>query len=98
VSLLARLFLIFLPFERFDATRPRVLDSKFIESDELNHALTSFEIASLLTGKPIATGKLPLSQHAFEKNLTARALARNEARGKHCRDLVGAINNNGGRP
>jgi hypothetical protein len=42
--------------------------------DELNHAVMSFEIVSLLTGRPIQPGKLPPSKHAFEKNLTAIAL------------------------
>jgi hypothetical protein len=40
----------------------------------LNHAVKSFEIASLLTGQPIQPGKLTPSNHAFEKNLTAIAL------------------------
>jgi hypothetical protein len=52
-----------------------IRDSLNAAMDELNHAVTSFEIASLLTGQPIQPGKLPPSKHAFEKNLTALALA-----------------------
>jgi hypothetical protein len=52
-----------------------IRDSLNAAMDELNHAVTSFEIASLLTQQPIQPGKLPPSKHAFEKNLTALALA-----------------------
>jgi hypothetical protein len=52
-----------------------IRDSLNAAMDELNHAVTSFEIASLFTGQPIQPGKLPPSKHAFEKNLTALALA-----------------------
>jgi hypothetical protein len=52
-----------------------IRDSLNAAMDEFNHAVTSFGIASLLTGQALQPGKLPPSKHAFEKNLTALALA-----------------------
>jgi hypothetical protein len=43
--------------------------------DDLNHATTAFDMASLLTGQQIEPGALPPSKLAFDKNLTALALA-----------------------
>jgi hypothetical protein len=52
-----------------------IRDSLNAAMDELNHATTSFDMASLLTGQQIEPGALPPSKLAFDKNLTALALA-----------------------
>jgi len=41
--------------------------------DELRHAQTSFEMASLLSGSTIEPSALPASQHDFQENLTTLA-------------------------
>jgi len=43
--------------------------------DEIRHAKTSFEIASILAGKSISPGPLPSSSHAFHHDLTSLAMA-----------------------
>ena len=43
--------------------------------DEVRHAKTSFEIASLLLGKIVEPGPLPPSKHQFESNLTTLAIS-----------------------
>jgi hypothetical protein len=43
--------------------------------DELNHAVTSFEMASLLTGQPLQPGALPPSKHAFTQDLMSLAVS-----------------------
>jgi hypothetical protein len=52
-----------------------IRDSLNAAMDELNHATTAFEMASLLTGQQIEPGALPPSKLTFDKNLTALALA-----------------------
>lgn len=43
--------------------------------DEVRHAKTSFEIASILTGKAISPGPLPRSSHDFHHDLISLAMA-----------------------
>jgi hypothetical protein len=43
--------------------------------DEVRHAKTSFEIASILAGKTISPGPLPSSIHEFHHDLTSLAMA-----------------------
>ena len=43
--------------------------------DEVRHAKTSFEIASILAGKAISPGPLPPSNHEFHNDLTSLAVA-----------------------
>ena len=52
-----------------------VQDSLTAAMDEVRHAKTSFEIASLLLGHAVEPGPLPPSTHHFGSNLTALALA-----------------------
>jgi len=43
--------------------------------DEIRHARTSFDVASILLGKPVGPGPLPPSIHNFGHDLTSLALA-----------------------
>jgi hypothetical protein len=52
-----------------------IRDSLNAAMDELNHATTAFDMASLLTGQQIEPGALPPSKLTFDKNLTTLALA-----------------------
>ncbi|KAL7469744.1 hypothetical protein ACHAXS_010918 [Conticribra weissflogii] len=52
-----------------------VRDALLAGLDELRHARVSFEIASLLAGRDVGPGPLPPSQHRFERDFTALALA-----------------------
>jgi len=52
-----------------------IADAIVAAKDEHRHAQTSFEIASLLLGKPIEPEAIPPSSHEFGHNITALALA-----------------------
>ena len=60
-----------------------VRDSLIAASDEVRHAETAFEIASVLAGRIIEPGPLPPSAHYFGSNMTALAIgtARRRVRG-----------------
>jgi hypothetical protein len=52
-----------------------VQDALTAAMDEVRHAETSFEVASLLLGTVIEPGPIPPSTHTFGQNMTALALA-----------------------
>ena len=52
-----------------------VSDALMAGLDEVRHAKTSFEIASMLAGKDVLPGPLPPSNHEFHPDLTALAMA-----------------------
>ena len=53
---------------------PRLIEEALSAAmDEVRHAKTSFEIASLLLGTIVEPGPLPPSKHQFESNLTSLA-------------------------
>ena len=52
-----------------------VQDALLAGLDEVRHARTSFEIASLFGGRDVGPGPLPSSTHEFGEDLTALALA-----------------------
>jgi hypothetical protein len=52
-----------------------VQDALLAALDEVRHATTSFEVASLLLGQVVEPGPLPASSHKFGTNMTALALA-----------------------
>jgi hypothetical protein len=52
-----------------------VQDALLAALDEVRHATTAFEIASLLLGNVVEPGPLPASSHKFGTNMTALALA-----------------------
>jgi hypothetical protein len=51
-----------------------IRDALHAALDELEHATTSFEMASLLSGRHTEPGALAPSKHSFDRNLTALAL------------------------
>lgn len=52
-----------------------VQDALIAALDEVRHAKTAFEVASLFLGQVVEPGPLPASSHQFGQNLTALALA-----------------------
>ena len=50
-------------------------DALTAAQDEVNHAKTSFEIASILMGETVEPSALPPSNHTFGQNLTELAVA-----------------------
>jgi hypothetical protein len=52
-----------------------VNDALIAGLDEVCHAKTSFEIASMLTGREVRPGPLPVSSHEFHGDLRALVLA-----------------------
>jgi hypothetical protein len=51
-----------------------IRDALYAALDELEHATTSFEMASILSGRHTESGALAPSKHSFDRNLTALAL------------------------
>jgi hypothetical protein len=52
-----------------------VQDALIASLDEVRHAKTAFQVASLFNGRVVEPGPLPASSHQFGQNLTALALA-----------------------
>jgi len=54
-----------------DAPPELIRDSLQAALDEVDHAVTSFDVASMLSGETIEPGPLPPSEHSFDNNLAA---------------------------